>query len=407
MSTPCSLWHNAQLASMVPGQTAYGLIPDGAVAFSGGDIAWVGPSKEIPADIKASAASVVDCQGRLLTPGLIDCHTHLVYAGHRANEFERRLLGESYQQIAESGGGIAATVAATRAASTESLYAESEARLLNLMREGVTTVEIKSGYGLNLDDELKMLRVARELAARQALRVRTSFLGAHALPAEFTTDAEEYIDFVCDTVLPAVAAENLADAVDGFCEQIAFTPVQIGRVFEAAKAAGLDMKLHAEQLSDSKGAVLAAAYGALSVDHLEYLSAADVPILKAKGTVAVLLPAAFYYLRETQLPPIAALREHQVPMAVASDSNPGSAPVESLLLMLNMACTLFGLTAEETLAGVTCNAAAALGLQDRIGTIEAGKAADLVLWDVKEPSELSYRIGANRCLRVVYNGVER
>lgn len=315
-----------------------------------------------------------------------------------------RLNGASYEEIAHAGGGIVSTVTATRAASADELYAQAIPRLQGLMDEGVTTVEIKSGYGLNLEDEMKMLRVARRLGEDFPLTVITSFLGAHTSPAEYADNNDAYIDLVCDEILPAVAAGGLADAVDAFCEGIAFSPQQVARVFDAAKAHNLPIKLHAEQLSDLKGAVMAARRGALSVDHIEYLAAEDVPELAENGTAVVLLPGAFYCLRETKLPPIAALREHGVPIAIASDSNPGSSPVGSLLLMLNMACTLFRLTPEEALAGITRNAAQALGQNNSIGTLEIGKQADMVLWDAVDPAELSYRIGGNPCRRVMYRG---
>ena len=402
-----TVWHNATIATMCTGGNAFGLLEKAAIATCGDRIAWVGPEADMPQESLNDCTKRVDCAGQLITPGLIDCHTHLVYGGNRAKEFEMRLNGASYEEIAKAGGGIVSTVSATREASYEELYRQSHIRLMALLQEGVTTIEIKSGYGLRLDDEVKMLCVARDLGDNLPVNIVTSFLGAHALPVEYEGRSDDYIDEVCNAMLPVVAREKLADSVDAFCEGIAFSPRQVARVFDAAKKTGLPIKLHAEQLSDLKGAVMAAERGALSVDHLEYLADDDVPLLAKHGTVAVLLPGAFYCLRETKLPPLEALRKHGVPIAVASDSNPGSSPVGSLLLMLNMSCTLFGLTPEEALAGVTRNAARALGKQDDIGTLEAGKRADLVLWRAREPAELSYRIGHNPCIRVVYGGEEQ
>ena len=386
-----------------PGAAPYGAIEAGALAVAGGQIAWVGPESALPGAPESLAKRVHDSAGRWITPGLIDCHTHLVYGGDRAREFELRLEGASYEEIARAGGGIRSTVAQTREADDEALYAAALPRLRDLMAEGVTTVEIKSGYGLALEPELKMLRVARRLGERDGVSVRTTFLGAHALPPEFENRPEDYIDAVV-AMMPEVAASGLADAVDGFCERIAFYPEQMARVFEAAQAVGLPVKLHADQLSNLQGAALAARFGALSADHLEYTGEAGVRAMAAAGTVAVLLPGAFYFLRETQLPPMDAFRGAGVPIAIATDSNPGSSPVTSLLLMLNMACTLFRMTPEEALAGVTRHAARALGLQDSHGTLETGKAADFVLWDFDHPAELAYRIGANPCHQVVKDG---
>ena len=399
-----TLWINARLATMTVGDAPYGLMEDAALAVRDGVITWLGPMSDLPPDAIANCRDVLDCGGRLVSPGLIDCHTHLVYAGDRAQEFELRLNGASYEEIAHAGGGIKSTVSATRGADENTLFEQSLPRLRRLMADGVTTVEIKSGYGLNTDVECRMLRVARRLGEATPVTVRTSFLGAHALPAEYTGQPDAYIDQVCSDMLPAVADAGLADAVDAFCEGIGFSPEQVERVFQAARARGLPVKLHAEQLSNLRGAVLAAGYDALSVDHLEFLDPADVPQLAAQGTVAVLLPGAFYCLRETQLPPIDALRQHGVPMAIASDCNPGSSPVTSLLLMLSMGCTLFGLTPEEALAGVTRNAATALGLADEIGTLAPGKRADLVLWRARSPAELAYRIGDQMCDTVLYAG---
>ncbi len=400
-----TLWTNAQIATMTGGGAPYGLIDNGAVAIADGRIVWAGPAPDAPAELAATCDRVVDCAGRVVTPGLVDCHTHLVYGGNRAREFELRLSGASYEEIARAGGGIASTVAATRAASEDALFESALPRLRRLMAEGLSTVEIKSGYGLDTATELKMLRVARRLGEHAGLVVRKTFLGAHALPPQFAGRADAYIDLVCQEMLPAVASEQAADAVDAFCENIAFSPAQASRVFETARALGLPVKIHAEQLSDQGGAALAAGFGALSADHLEYLDTAGVKAMAASGTVAVLLPGAFYFLRETKRPPMADLREHGVPIAIASDSNPGSSPVVSLLLMLNMACTFFMMTPEEALAGITRNAATALGLAAEAGTIEPGKRADLVLWRIEDPAELAYRIGDNPIAIVMRGGV--
>ena len=399
-----TLWFNARIATMSENAQPFGLLDNAAIAVSQGDIVWIGASSDISKEQFAACTTQLDCQGRLVTPGLIDCHTHLVYGGDRANEFEMRLNGATYEEIARAGGGIVATVSATRAASEESLFESAQRRLQSFLDEGVTTVEIKSGYGLDIENEVKMLRVARRLGKQLPVDVVTTFLGAHATPPEFKGKNDDYIDFICDQIMPAVAQENLADSVDAFCENIAFSTQQVERVFAQAKKYSLPIKLHAEQLSDQKGAVLAAKMGALSVDHIEFLAPDDVAALKQNNTVAVLLPGAFYFLGETQLPPIDALREQQVPIAIASDSNPGSSPVSSLLLMLNMACTLFKLTPEESLTGVTRNAAKALGIDSRVGTLECGKAANMVLWNLDNPAELSYRIGHNPCHTVMYKG---
>ncbi len=395
---------NVKLAAMSSGN-GYDLVDDAMVIVESSRIRWAGPRADAPA--VGGGAGRIDCDGRLLTPGLVDCHTHLVYAGNRAAEFEQRLEGASYAEIARAGGGIMSTVNATRNADDDILFAESLPRLARLMSEGVTTVEIKSGYGLDAANEIKMLRVARKLGAYTGARVRTTFLGAHALPPEYAGRADDYIDAVCNEMLPAAADAGLVDAVDAFCEGIAFSPEQVARVFDAAAARGLPVKCHAEQLSDLGGAAMSAKRGALSVDHLEYLSADDVGVLAAHGTIAVLLPGAYYVLRETQLPPMAAFREHGVPMALASDSNPGSSPVTSLLLTMNMACTLFRMTPAEALAGVTIHAARALGLAERIGSVEAGKSADLVLWDVDHPAELAVNLGLNPCAAVMAAGTWR
>jgi imidazolonepropionase len=377
-------------------------VDDAALVVEGEDLAWVGPRADVPADLLARCTEQHDTQGALITPGLIDCHTHLVYGGDRAHEFELRLQGASYEDIARAGGGIASTVMATRAASAAELYQRSEKRLRRLLSEGVTTVEIKSGYGLSLEHERKSLSVAQALGLALPVDVRKTFLGAHAVPPEFAGRTDDYVDAVLH-MLPVLHSEGLVDAVDGFCERIAFSTAQMERVFAAAQALRLPVKLHAEQLSDSGGAALAARYGALSCDHLEWLSPEGAKAMAHAGSVAVLLPGAFYFLRETKVPPVALLREHRVPMAISTDSNPGSSPSTSLLLMLNMACTLFRLTPEEALAGVTRHAAAALGLHDR-GVLAAGKRADFVLWDVERPAELSYALGANPRLQTVFKG---
>ena len=403
-----ALWLNANLATMcdndVPDGAPYGAIVDGAIGAQDGAITWVGARRDLPGRPAALARDVRDAGGGWVTPGLIDCHTHLVYGGSRAHEFEMRLQGASYEDIARAGGGIVSTVRATRAASEAELEASAAPRLASLLADGVTTVEIKSGYGLDRGTELKQLRVARRLGAANPLTVRTTFLGAHALPPEFAGRADDYVEFVCAEVMPAVAAEGVADAVDAYCEGIGFTPAQTRRVFEAARAHSLPVKLHADQFSDLEGAALVAEFGGLSADHLEYTTTAGVRAMAAAGTVAVLLPGAYYVLGETQLPPIEVLREHRVPMAVATDCNPGSAPLESLLLAVNMACILFRLTPEEALAGVTRHAARALGLGATHGTLECGKTADLAVWRIAEPAELAYRVGANRLVAVVRGG---
>jgi imidazolonepropionase len=392
---------DAHLATMRGDGVPYGAVRDGAVGIDGGKIAWVGRAADLPRDV--ATRRTLRCGGRWLTPGLVDCHTHLVHAGNRAGEFERRLLGATYADIAREGGGINATVRATRAASADDLAVQSRPRLEALAAEGVTTVEIKSGYGLDTETELKQLAVARTVGGQVGVDVRTTLLAAHALPPEFAARADDYIDYVCREMIPTVALAGAADAVDAFCETIGFTPAQTQRVFAAARAQGLAVKLHADQLSDTGGAALAAAAGALSADHLEYTSAAGVAAMARAATVAVLLPGAYYALRETRAPPIAALRQHGVRMAVATDCNPGTSPTTSLLLMLNMACTLFRLTPEEALAGATVHAARALGLADR-GALAAGQRADIALWDIAEPAELSYRIGGNPCAGVVRGG---
>ena len=387
------IWRNARLATLAPHRPGLGEIEDGLIACRDGIIAYAGPAADAPAAI--DAPETIDCEGRWITPGLIDCHTHLVHAGDRAHEFELRLQGASYEEIARAGGGIVSTMTATRAASEQELVASALPRLDALIAEGVTTVEIKSGYGLSLEHEAKQLRAARALGRRRALTVRTTFLGAHALPPEYAHDADAYVAQVAGAMIPAVARDGLADAVDAFCESVGFTPAQVARVFDAARAHGLPVKLHAEQLSNRHGAALAADHGALSADHLEYLDEAGVAAMARAGTVAVLLPGAFYFTRETRLPPVAALRAAGVPIALASDCNPGTSPLTSPLLVLNMGATLFRLTVPECIAGVTREAARALGLADRTGTLEAGKACDLAIWDVERPAELVYRMGFN------------
>ncbi len=404
MTAADAIWANARLATMVAG---YGAIEDGAIAVGDGRIAWVGARAALPPALRGARTREHDAGGRWITPGLIDCHTHLVYAGSRAGEFEQRLNGATYEEIARAGGGIRSTVAATRAASEAALLEASKPRLRALAAGGVTTVEIKSGYGLEAGAEAKMLRVARALGEALPVTVRTTFLGAHALPPEFEGRADAYIDEVCERMLPAIARTGLADAVDAFCDRIGFTREQTTRVFEAARRLGLPVKLHAEQLSNQGGAQLAAQYGALSADHLEHADEADAAAMARAGTVAVLLPGAFYFLRETKLPPVELFRRHGVALAVATDCNPGSSPMTSLLLALNMACTLFRLTPEEALAGATRVAARALGLEREAGTLEAGKVADFVLWDVERPAELAYGIGANPCHAVVNRGRAR
>jgi imidazolonepropionase len=387
------------IATMQPGGAAYGLVADGAIGIEDGRIGWVGRADAMPAEWRGAALE--DCGNRLVTPALIDCHTHLVFGGNRAKEFEMRLEGASYEEIARAGGGIVSTVGATRALTEDELVEAALRRLDALIAEGVATVEIKSGYGLTIEDELKMLRAARRLGELRKVRVKTSYLAAHAVPAEYKGRADDYIDEIVLPGLDAAHAQGLVDAVDGFCEGIAFSPEQITRVFGRAKALGLPVKLHAEQLSNLGGAALAASFGALSADHLEYLDAAGAEAMAKSGTVAVLLPGAFYFLREKQAPPVDALRSAGVPIAIATDCNPGSSPLASLLLAMNMGSTFFRLTPEEALAGVTRNAARALGLADEIGTIETGKRAELAVWDVAHPAELAYRIGFNALDRVI------
>lgn len=396
------LWRNARLATLVEPSTGLGVVEHGAVAARGGRIVFAGVESEMPAAL--TRGETIDCEGRWITPGLIDCHTHLVHAGNRANEFEMRLAGASYEEVARSGGGIVSSVKSLRAASEDELVAQSLPRLDALISEGVTTVEVKSGYGLDLENEKKSLRAGRRLGDARPVTVRTTFLGAHALPPEAKGDKDAFIDLVAKEILPAVAAEGLADAVDGFCEGIAFSPAQMARVFDAAKAAGLPVKLHADQLSNLHGAELAARHGALSADHLEYTDAAGAVAMARAGTVATILPGAYYFIRETRKPPIGLFRQHGVRMAVATDNNPGTSPLTSLLLTMNMAATLFGLTIDECLAGVTREAARALGLLAETGTLEVGKSADLAIWDIERPAELVYRMGFNPLHARIWRG---
>lgn len=393
------MWTNARLATMRADLPGVGVIERGAVAMAAGTITYAGPIEGAP-----TASDVIDCEGRWITPGLIDPHTHLVFAGDRIAEFELRQKGASYEEIARAGGGIVSTVHATRAASEAELVASALPRLDALIAEGVTTVEIKSGYGLSVADEAKMLRAARVLGTVRPVTVRTTFLGAHALPPEFTGEADAYIDLVCDAMMPEIAAAGLADAVDAFCENIGFTPAQTERVFATAKTHRLPVKLHAEQLSNQHGAALAARHGALSADHLEYLDADGIAAMREAGTTAMLLPGAYYFLRETKLPPVAALRAAGVPIALATDCNPGTSPLTSILLTMNMAAVQFGLTVDESLLGVTRSAARALGMQRDVGTLEVGKHCDLAIWDIERPADLVGRIGFNPLHQRIWMG---
>ncbi|WP_411341340.1 imidazolonepropionase [Sphingopyxis sp. J-6] len=394
-----TLWQDARLATMTDG--GMGVVEQGVVAARDGAIVYAGPANDAPT---FDAAESIGCDGRWITPGLIDCHTHLIHAGNRAQEFEMRLDGASYEDIARAGGGIVSTMRATRDASEDELVATALPRLDALLAEGVTTVEVKSGYGLDTASEVRMLRAARRLGAERRVRIATTFLGAHALPPEYAGDPDAYIATIVDTMLPEVARLGLADAVDAFCEGIGFTAAQTQRVFDAARQAGLPVKLHAEQLSNQHGAALAAQYGALSADHLEHLDEAGVAAMAKAGTVATLLPGAYYFMRETKLPPVDALRAAGVPIALATDCNPGTSPLTSPLLVMNMGATLFRLTVSECLAGVTRNAARALGLADRIGTLEAGKRCDLAIWDIERPAELVYRMGLNPLHARIWSG---
>ena len=396
-----TLWQHCHIATMAGGN--YSIIDDAALVTAGSLIEWIGPRSQVPS---ADYTQVHDLQGAWVTPGLIDCHTHTVFGGNRSGEFEQRLQGVSYAEIAAQGGGIASTVRATRAASEDELFASAHKRLRSLLRDGVTTVEIKSGYGLDLANERKMLRVARRLGEALPVSVRATCLAAHALPPEYKDRADEYIDHICTEMLPALAAEGLVDAVDAFCEYLAFSTEQVERVFKVAQQLGLPVKLHAEQLSSLHGSSLAARYHALSADHLEFMTEDDAIAMAASGTVAVLLPGAFYFLRETQLPPMDALRKHGVKIAIASDLNPGTSPALSVRLMLNMACTLFRMTPEEALAGATQHAATALGMGDTHGSLEVGKVADFVAWQIDRPADLAYWLGGELDKRVVRHGVD-
>ncbi|MBK4994758.1 imidazolonepropionase [Pseudomonas sp. S37] len=396
-----TVWQHCHVATMAEGR--YSVIENAAIVTNAGLIEWIGPRAELaPVDAERS----VDLGGAWVTPGLIDCHTHAVFGGNRSGEFEQRLQGVSYAEIAAQGGGIASTVRATRAASEDELFVSARQRVQALMRDGVTTIEVKSGYGLDLANERKMLRVARRLADELPLAVRATCLAAHALPPEYAGRADDYIAHICDEMLPALAAEGLVDAVDAFCEHLAFSPAQVERLFIKARELGLPVKLHAEQLSSLHGSSLAARYQALSADHLEFMTEEDAIAMAAAGTVAVLLPGAFYFLRETQLPPMDALRRHGVKIALASDLNPGTSPGLSLRLMLNMGCTCFRMTPEEALAGVTVHAAAALGLGDSHGSLEVGKVADFVAWQIERPADLAYWLGGDLPKRVVRKGHE-
>jgi imidazolonepropionase len=386
------LLNNLRIATFANNHAPYGLMDKASIALRDGRIEWVGLSADVPSTYKSFVPK--NYEGRLLTPGLIDCHTHIVFGGNRAAEFEMRLQGATYEEVARAGGGIVSTVKATRAASEQQLVEQALPRVDAMLAEGICTIEIKSGYGLDVDTELRMLRAARAIAEVRPVRTVTTFLGAHAVPTDMKGQADGYTDDVCIPALRAAHAEGLVDAVDGFCEGIAFSPQQMARVFDVAKSLGLPVKLHAEQLSNLGGAKLAASYGALSADHIEYLDEDGVVAMAKAGTVAVILPGAFYTLREKQIPPIDLLRKHQVPMALATDCNPGSSPMTSLLLAMNMGCTLFRMTPEEALRGATANAARALGLKD-CGTIEVGKRADFAIWNVEQPAELAYRIGFN------------
>ncbi|WP_236247684.1 imidazolonepropionase [Pseudomonas mosselii] len=396
-----TLWQHCHAATMTDGR--YAVIEDAAIVTSAGLIEWIGPRADVPS---VAADRVVDLGGAWLTPGLIDCHTHAVFGGNRSGEFEQRLQGVSYAEIAAQGGGIASTVRATRAASEDELLASARQRVQALMRDGVTTIEIKSGYGLDLENERKMLRVVRRLGEELPVTVRSTCLAAHALPPEYAGKADDYIDHICEQMLPALAAEGLVDAVDAFCEHLAFSPAQVERLFIKARELGLPVKLHAEQLSSLHGSSLAARYQALSADHLEFMTEEDAIAMAEAGTVAVLLPGAFYFLRETQLPPMDALRRHGVKIALASDLNPGTSPGLSLRLMLNMGCTCFRMTPEEALAGVTVHAATALGLGDSHGSLEVGKVADFIAWQIERPADLSYWLGGDLPKRVVRLGHE-
>jgi imidazolonepropionase len=399
------IWHGCRLATLSPSHQGLGAVEDGVIAATDGRIVYAGPAADAPSALDAKQRT--NCDGRWIMPGLIDCHTHLVYGGNRAQEFEQRLAGASYEEIARAGGGIVSTVKATRHASAEQLVAAALPRLDALIAEGVTSIEIKSGYGLELDTERRQLLAARRLGNERAVSVRTSFLGAHTVPPEMKGNSTGYIDAICDTMLPQIAAEGLADAVDAFCEGIAFSPDETARVFAKARALGLPVRLHADQLSNLHGAALAARFGALSADHLEYADDEGIAAMGQAGTVAVVLPGAFYFIRERQVPPIDAMRRHQVPIALGTDSNPGSSPLTSLLLAMNMGATLFRLTVDECIAAVTREAARALGLFAEKGSLERGKYCDLAIWDIERPAELVYRMGFNPLHTRVWHGKEQ
>lgn len=398
-----SLWINIHAATMAETGN-FGIIKNAAVGILDKKISWIGVEKDLPQKPESLSKNVRDGGGKWMTPGLIDCHTHLIYAGDRSTEFEQRLQGISYTDIAKAGGGILSTVRATRAATEQQLYDTTLTRVQTLMREGVTTFEMKSGYGLDTDTEAKMLRVATKLRDDLGLRIQRTFLGAHALPPEYAGRADDYVDFICQDMLPALHTAKLVDCVDGFCENIGFSQAQIEKIFKKTKELGLPVKLHAEQLSNQQGAALTAQYKGLSADHIEYIDEAGVKAMAEAGTTAVLLPGAFYFLREKQIPPVDLFRKYKVPMAIATDHNPGTSPTLSLLLMLNMACTLFRLTPEEALAGITRHAARALGYQDICGTIEKSKSADFALWDITHPRDLCYSFGHNPCTGVIRAG---
>jgi imidazolonepropionase len=399
------LWHGCRLATLSPSHQGLGLVDDGVIAATDGRIVYAGPAADAPSALDAKQRT--NCDGRWITPGLIDCHTHLVYGGNRAQEFEQRLAGASYEEIARAGGGIVSTVKATRQASIEELIASALPRLDALIAEGVTSIEIKSGYGLELDTERRQLQAARRLGSERAVSVRTSFLGAHTVPPEMRGNGAGYIDAICNTMLPEIAAESLADAVDAFCEGIAFSVDETARVFARAQALGLPVRLHADQLSNLHGAALAARFGALSADHLEYADDEGIAAMGRTATVAVVLPGAFYFIRERQVPPIEAMRRHGVRIALATDSNPGSSPLTSLLLAMNMGATLFRLTVDECVAAVTREAARALGLSSETGSLERGKYCDLAIWNIERPAELVYRMGFNPLHARVWHGKEQ
>lgn len=397
------IWHNCRLATLSPSRQGLGVVDDGLIAANDGRIVYAGPAAEAPVGLDAKQRT--HCDGRWITPGLIDCHTHLVYGGNRAREFEQRLAGASYEEIARAGGGIVSTVKATREATTDQLVASALPRLDALIAEGVTTIEIKSGYGLELETECRQLRAAQQLGRERPVSVRTTFLGAHTVPPEMKGRSSDYIDMVCDAMLPQIAADGLANAVDAFCEGIAFSPDETARVFTKARALGLPVRLHADQLSNLHGAALAARFGALSADHLEYADDDGMAAMAKAGTVAVTLPGAFYFIREKQLPPIEAMRRHGVSIALATDSNPGTSPMTSLLLTMNMGATLFRLTVDECIAGVTREAARALGVQTEAGTLDTGKFCDLAIWNIEQPAELVYRMGFNPLHARVWHGI--